>query len=54
VEGGKVCPHESSVRTIACSSNRDHTILYSHDPAVVGALPFKYTESIVPAATALH
>jgi hypothetical protein len=35
-------------RTFACSSNGDHTILYY---AVVGALPFKYTESV---STALN
>jgi hypothetical protein len=39
-------------RTIACSGNGDHTILY--DPAVVEALPFKYRESIESVASALN
>jgi hypothetical protein len=56
VEGEKVCRHDSSVQNYCLlEQRRPHdTILYSHDPAVVGALPFKYTESIVSAASALH
>jgi hypothetical protein len=37
----------------ASSSNGDGTVLYWHDPALVGALPLKYTESIVSEASAL-
>jgi hypothetical protein len=54
VEGEKVCSHDTSVQNYCLlEQRRPHdTILYSHDPAV--ALPFKYTESIVSAASALH
>jgi hypothetical protein len=44
-------------RTFACSSNgttRHDNKLDWHDPAVVDAHPFKYTESIVSAASALN
>jgi hypothetical protein len=57
VEGEKVCRHDTSVQNYRFLEQwRPHdTILYWHDPAVVGALPFKYTESIVcSVSTALH
>jgi hypothetical protein len=51
VEGEKVCRHDTSVQNYCLlEQRRPHdTKLYWHDPAVVGALPFKYTESIVSA-----
>jgi hypothetical protein len=56
VDGEKVCRHDTSVQNYCLlEQRRPHdTILDWHDPAVVGALPFKYTESIVSAASALH
>jgi hypothetical protein len=41
-------------RMFASSSNGDGTKLYWPDPALVGALPFKYAESIVSEAPALY
>jgi hypothetical protein len=46
-------------RMFASSSNEDgtilyYTILYWHDPALVGTLPFKYTESIVSEVSELY
>jgi hypothetical protein len=48
VEGEKVCRHDTSVQNCCLLGQwRPHdTILYWHDPAVVDAHPFKYTESI--------
>jgi hypothetical protein len=56
VEGEKVCRHDTSVQNYwLLEQRRPHdTILYWYDPAVVGVLPFKYTESIVSAAFALN
>jgi hypothetical protein len=49
VEGEKVCRHDSSLQNFCLleQRRRHDNKLYWHDPAVVGALPFKYTESIV-------
>jgi hypothetical protein len=43
-------------RTIACSGNGDDTIINQTGTTllIVGALPFKYTESVVSAASALN
>jgi hypothetical protein len=55
VEGEKVCRHDTSVQNYCLlEQRRPHDILYWHNPDVVGALQFKYTESIVSAASALH
>jgi hypothetical protein len=56
MEGEKVFRHDSSVQNFCLlQQRRPHdTILYWHDPAVVDAHPFKYTESIVYAASALN
>jgi hypothetical protein len=56
VEGEKVCRHDSSVQ-IYCllgQRRRHDNKLDWHDPAVVDAHPFKCTESIVSAASALN
>jgi hypothetical protein len=56
VEEEKVCRHDTSVPNYFLFEQRRpyDTMLCWHDPAVLGALPFKYTESIVSAASALH
>jgi hypothetical protein len=56
VEGENVCRHDTSMQNYCLlEQRRPHdTILYWYDPAVVSALPFKYTESIVSAASALN
>jgi hypothetical protein len=52
----KVCRHDTSVKNYCLlgQRRRHDNKLDWHDPAVVGTLPFKYTESIVTAATALN
>jgi hypothetical protein len=56
LEEEKVCRHDSSVQNYCLLGQRrrhDNKPVW-HDPAVVDALPFKYTESIVSAASALN
>jgi hypothetical protein len=56
VEGEKVFRHDSSVQNYCLfgQRRRHDNILYWHDPAVVGALPFKYTESVCSVCTELR
>jgi hypothetical protein len=56
VEGEKVCRHDSSVQNFCLLEQRrphDNKTDW-HDPPVVDAHPFKYTEIIVSAASALN
>jgi hypothetical protein len=56
VEGEKVFCHDSSVQNFCLlEQRRQHdNKLYWHDPAVVDAHPFKYTENIESVASALN
>jgi hypothetical protein len=56
VEGEKVFRHDSSVQNFCLleQRRRHDNKLDWHDPAIVDTHPFKYTESIVSAASALN
>jgi hypothetical protein len=56
VEGEKVFRHDSSVQNFCLleQRRRHDNKLDWHDPPVVDAHPFKYTESIVSAASVLN
>jgi hypothetical protein len=56
VEGEKIFRHDSSVQNFCLlgQRRRHDNKLDWHDPAVVDEHPFKYTESIVSAASALN